>query len=174
MKNIGELEAFHTAGGTSTLPKSFPNVETLEYKTIRYKGHAEKFKLLVDLGLTNKNTVVNVNGNMVKARDVLKEVLTPQLLLGDKEDAVLLRVIVERFKRGGITTTITYEMATKKDSLSGETAMARATANTISIVAQMIGNNVITNRGVYPPELIVPGELYIREMAARGVEYKRI
>lgn len=50
--------------------------------------------------------------------------------------------------------------------------MARATANTISIVAQMIGNNVIKNRGVYPPELIVPGELYIREMAARGVEIK--
>ena len=46
----GELEAFHTSGGTSTLTKSFPNVETLEYKTIRYKGHAEKFQLLVDLG----------------------------------------------------------------------------------------------------------------------------
>ena len=47
----GELEAFHTSGGTSTLTKSFPNVDTLEYKTIRYKGHAEKFQLLVDLGL---------------------------------------------------------------------------------------------------------------------------
>lgn len=170
-EEYGELEAFHTAGGTSTLPKSFPNVDTLEYKTIRYKGHADKFKLLVDLGLTNKETIVNVNGNMVKARDVLKEVLTPQLVLGDKEDAVLLRVIVEGLK-DGVPTNYTYEMATKKDSLSGETAMARATANTISVVAQMIGNGVIKNRGVYPPELIVPGELYIREMAARGVEIR--
>ena len=165
----GELEAFHTAGGTSTLPKSFPNIQTLEYKTIRYKGHAEKFKLLVDLGLTNKNTVVNVNGNVVKARDVLKEVLTPQLLLGDKEDAVLLRVIVSGIKDGE-NISYTYEMSIKKDRLSGTTAMARATANTISVVAQMIGNNVITKRGVYPPELIVPGELYIREMAARNVD----
>ena len=165
----GELEAFHTAGGTSTLPKSFPNIQTLEYKTIRYKGHAEKFKLLVDLGLTNKNTVVNVNGNVVKAREVLKEVLTPQLVLGDKEDAVLLRVIVSGMKDGE-KISCTYEMSTKKDRLSGTTAMARATANTISVVAQMVGNNVITKRGVYPPELIVPGELYIREMAARGVD----
>ena len=47
--------------------------------------------------------------------------------------------------------------------------MARATANTVSVVAQMIGNQVITKRGVYPPELIVPGELYMKEMAARGV-----
>ncbi|MEI4769029.1 saccharopine dehydrogenase C-terminal domain-containing protein [Psychrobacillus sp. FJAT-51614] len=165
----GELEAFHTAGGTSTLPKSFPNIDTLEYKTIRYKGHADKFKLLVDLGLTNKKTIVNVNGNMVKARDVLKEVLTPQLLLGDKEDAVLLRVIVKGVKEGK-DTTYSYELATKKDRLSGTTAMARATANTVSVVAQMIGNNVISKRGVYPPELIVPGELYIREMATRGVD----
>ena len=62
LMNYGELEAFHTSGGTSTLTKSFPNVETLEYKTIRYKGHAEKFKLLVDLGLTNKVTRSSVDG----------------------------------------------------------------------------------------------------------------
>ncbi|WP_391119699.1 saccharopine dehydrogenase family protein [Psychrobacillus sp. L3] len=167
-EEYGELEAFHTAGGTSTLTKSFPNIDALEYKTIRYKGHAEKFKLLVDLGLTNKNTIVNVNGNMVKARDVLKEVLTPKLLLGDKDDVVLLRVIVTGIKDGE-NTTYNYELATKKDKLSGTTAMGRATANTISVVAQMIGNNVISKRGVYPPELIVPGELYIKEMATRGV-----
>ena len=51
---FGELEAFHTSGGTSTLTKTFSHVETLEYKTIRYKGHAEKFNLLVDLGLLSR------------------------------------------------------------------------------------------------------------------------
>jgi len=164
----GELEAFHTAGGISTLSKSFPNIDTMEYKTIRYPGHAEKFKLLVDLGLTDKKTTVNIDGNSIKVRDVLREVLTQQLLLGDKEDAVLLRVVVGGIKDGE-RTVFSYEMATKKDALSGETAMARATANTVSVVAQMIGNQVITKRGVYPPELIVPGELYMKEMAARGV-----
>ena len=58
----GELEAFHTSGGTSTLTKTFPNVETLEYKTIRYKGHAEKFQLLVDLGLLSRDKEVEVDG----------------------------------------------------------------------------------------------------------------
>lgn len=166
-----ELEAFHTAGGTSTLGHTFAGIDTLEYKTIRYKGHAEKFKLLVDLGLTNKETTVNSNGHIVSVRDVLREVLTPKLRLGDKQDAVLLRVIVEGFE-GEQEKSYLYEMVTTKDQLSGTTAMARATANTISIVAQMIGNETITSRGVYPPELIVPGDLYIREMAARGVEIK--
>ena len=41
----------------------------------------------------------------------------------------------------------------KKDVFSGETAMARATANIVSVVAQMIGNQLLPERGVYPPEL---------------------
>lgn len=168
---FNELEAFHTSGGTSTLTKTFPHVETLEYKTIRYAGHAEKFKVLVDLGLTNKDSTVNVDGHIVKTREVLKEALTPSLLLGEKQDAVLLRVIVSGNKEGE-SVTYQYEMVTKKDMQDQVTAMARATANTISVVAQMIGNGEITKRGVYPPEQIVPGDVYLVEMAKREVFIK--
>ncbi|WP_342513369.1 saccharopine dehydrogenase C-terminal domain-containing protein [Sporosarcina sp. FSL K6-1522] len=164
----GELEAFHTSGGTSTLTKSFSNVKTLEYKTIRYKGHAEKFQLLVDLGLLSRANEVNIAGNKVKVRDVMRELLSPQLRLGDKSDAVLLRVIVSGDKNGS-PITYEYDLITEKDRTVNETAMARATANTISIVAQMIGTGVITKRGVHPPENIVPGELYMEEMKKRGV-----
>ena len=167
-EKYGELEAFHTSGGTSTLTKSFPNVETLEYKTIRYKGHAEKFQLLVDLGLLARDGEVVVAGNKVKVRDVMRELLSPQLRLGDKSDAVLLRVIVSGDKNGS-PVTYEYDLITEKDTTVNETAMARATANTISIVAQMIGNGTITKRGVHPPENIVPGALYMEEMKRRGV-----
>ena len=91
---FGELEAFHTSGGTSTLTKTFSHVETFEYKTIRYKGHAEKFKLLVDLGLLSRDNEVTVGDKRVKVRDVMREQLSPQLRLGEKSDAVLIRVIV--------------------------------------------------------------------------------
>ncbi|MCG3087111.1 saccharopine dehydrogenase family protein [Sporosarcina cyprini] len=168
-KDYGELEAFHTSGGTSTLTKTFSDVQTLEYKTIRYKGHAEKFQLLVDLGLLSKNSEVEVGGSKVKVRDVMREQLSPQLKLGDKVDAVLLRVIVSGEKNGE-TATYEYNLVTEKDMTVNETAMARATANTISVVAQMIGNGTITKRGVHPPESIVPGELYIEEMKKRGVD----
>lgn len=170
-EGFGELEAFHTSGGTSTLTKTFPNIDKLEYKTVRYKGHAEKFQLLVDLGLLQRANKVTVNGTEVRVRDVMKEVLTPQLLLGDKQDAVVLRVIVTGLKDGK-EETYEYDLITLKDMETNVTAMARATANTISVVAQMIGNGVIQKRGVYVPETIVPGDLYIKEMAARGVEIK--
>lgn len=164
----GELEAFHTSGGTSTLTKSFPHVETLEYKTIRYKGHAEKFQLLVDLGLLSRDNEVTLNGTSVKVRDVMREHLSPQLKLGEKSDAVLLRVIVSG-EKNGMSITYEYDLITEKDLAVNETAMARATANTISVVAQMIGRGTISKRGVHPPEKIVPGELYIEEMKKRGV-----
>ncbi|WP_252501821.1 saccharopine dehydrogenase family protein [Sporosarcina sp. Marseille-Q4943] len=165
---FGELEAFHTSGGTSTLTKTFPDVQTLEYKTIRYKGHAEKFQLLVDLGLLSRENEVAVGDKQVKVRDVMREHLSPKLRLGDKSDAVLLRVIVSG-EAHGMPATYEYNMVTKKDLTVNETAMARATANTISIVAQMIGNGTITKRGVHPPENIVPGAQYIEEMKKRGV-----
>ncbi|MFE6166634.1 saccharopine dehydrogenase family protein [Viridibacillus arvi] len=165
------LEAFHTSGGLSTLAQTFPNVNTLEYKTIRYQGHAEKFKLLVDLGLTNKETTVNLEGQAIKARDVLREVLQSKMSLGNKSDAVLLRVIVSG-EKGEELVSYEYELIIKKDKETNETAMALATANTISVVAQLVGDGTISKRGVYPPEEVVPGEKYMEEMKKRGVSIK--
>ncbi|MBC5636178.1 saccharopine dehydrogenase NADP-binding domain-containing protein [Ornithinibacillus sp. BX22] len=170
-EKFGPLEAFHTSGGTSTLPISYPNVDTLEYKTIRYPGHAEKFKLLVDLNLTRNDYEVELHGQKVKPREVLLKVLDPIVELGDRDDAVLLRVVVSGIKDGE-ETTYEYEMATFKDREHNVTAMARATANTISVVAQMIGNGTINKKGVYPPERSVLGDIYIKEMAKRDVHIK--
>ncbi|MFD2212017.1 saccharopine dehydrogenase family protein [Virgibacillus halophilus] len=167
-ERFGPLEAFHTSGGTSTLSFSYPDLETLEYKTIRYRGHAEKFKLLVDLNLTRTDYEVELRGEKINPREVLLKVLDPIVELGEKDDAVLLRVIVAGIKNGE-QAAYEYEMTTYKDRKNNVTAMARATANTISVVAQMIGAGHIQQKGVYPPEQIVPGDLYMKEMAKRGV-----
>ncbi|MFJ5790731.1 saccharopine dehydrogenase family protein [Lysinibacillus sp. NPDC093197] len=168
---FGVLEAFYTSGGISTLYKTFPNVHTLEYKTIRYKGHAEKFKLLADLGFLDASNNVELENQEVPVRAVVREALKKKLELGTKPDAVLLRVIVAG-EKAQQQVTYEYEMVVRKDMTINETAMARATANTISVVAQMIGDGLITERGVFAPETIVPGEPYIKEMAKRGVVIK--
>lgn len=170
-KDFGVLEAFYTSGGISTLYKTFPNVQTLEYKTIRYKGHAEKFKLLADLGFLDASNKVEVEDQEVSVRPVVREALKKKLELGTKPDAVLLRVIVAG-EKAQQQVTYEFEMVVRKDMTINETAMARATANTISVVAQMIGENKITERGVFAPESIVPGDIYIQEMAKRGVAIK--
>lgn len=168
---FGVLEAFYTSGGISTLYKTFPNVNTLEYKTIRYKGHAEKFKFLADLDFLSKDNIVEAGGHEVSVREVIREALKKKLDLGKKIDAVLLRAIISG-QKSEEQTTYEYEMVIKKDVESGVTAMARATANTISIVAQMVGSGLIQQRGVYAPESVVPGKEFISEMAKRGVVIK--
>ncbi|SDI48695.1 saccharopine dehydrogenase family protein [Alteribacillus bidgolensis] len=170
-EGFGPLEAFHTSGGTSTLPKTFPYVKNLDYKTVRYPGHAEKFKLFVDLKMTDRTYEVDVGGKKVKPREVLREVLAPVVDLKDKDDVVLLRVRTEGIKDDK-NTAYEFEMKTVKDRSLNVTAMARATAYTISIAAQMMGSGLIKKRGIFCPEEIVPGKEYIEEMAKRGVVIK--
>ncbi|MBT2583493.1 saccharopine dehydrogenase C-terminal domain-containing protein [Planococcus sp. ISL-109] len=166
-----ELEAFHTSGGTSTLTRTFRDIDSLEYKTIRYRGHADKFRLLVDLGLTSRDGKVTAGGHEVSLREVLLKVLEPITELGEDKDAVLLRVIVSGVK-GGEECSYQYEMVAIRDMETGVTAMAQATAYSISVVAQMIADGRIEKRGAYPPEEVVPGAEYIAEMAKRGVNIK--
>lgn len=55
---LGKLEAFHTAGGLSTMPWAFAGqVSTMEYKTLRYPGHAHIMRAIRDLGLLDLDPV---------------------------------------------------------------------------------------------------------------------
>ena len=168
---LGVLEAFYTAGGISTLADSFPGVKTLTYKTIRYKGHAEKMKLLVDLGLFDISNSVKIDGKSVNVRKVVREALSKKLEAGKKADVLLVRVLVTG-EQAEQQVTNEYELVLQRSAESEETAMAKATASSISIVAQMVGNGLIEERGVNAPEKVVPGQAYIEEMAKRNIHIK--
>jgi lysine 6-dehydrogenase len=87
----GRMEAFQTSGGTSTLPETFSGkVRELDYKTIRYPGHCERFKLLIDLGLAS-GEAVEVGGAPVSPRGLLGELLNRRLP-SDEPDLVLIRL----------------------------------------------------------------------------------
>ncbi|MGH7689261.1 MAG: saccharopine dehydrogenase family protein, partial [Gemmatimonadaceae bacterium] len=59
---IGTLEAFHTAGGLSTMAFSYEGkIPTMEYKTLRYPGHAKIMEAIRDLGLLEQEPI-EVNG----------------------------------------------------------------------------------------------------------------
>src|SRR5699024_1799155 len=126
------------------------------------------FKLLVDLNLTRTDYTVGIDGQNINPREVLLKVLDPIVELGEKEDAVLLRVkTAGEVRREPIVYV--YEVRTYAERKKNITAMARATANTVTVDAQMIGNHTITKKGDYPPEQIIPGAIYIDEMAKRDV-----
>lgn len=164
---FGTLEAFHTSGGASMLPKMFEGrVKNLDYKTIRYRGHCEKFRLLLDLGFADAEPLTF--GNVVKTRrELFTDLLRKKLDYHDK-DLVLMRVTVGG-KRHGQRATLAYDLIDYYDEDAGMTAMMRTTAFPTSIIAQMLAREEITARGVLLPEQCVPGGELIGRLEQRRV-----
>lgn len=165
---FGTLEAFNTSGGLSMLTRVFAGkVKNLDYKTIRYKGHCEKFKTLLDLGFAT-NEPMMVGGSVKTNREFFADLLRKKLDYGDK-DVVLARATLTG-KTATAEKTLVYEFVDYYDDATKMTAMMRTTAFPTSIVAQMLANGIITQRGVLVPELCVPGRLMIDELAKRNVK----
>lgn len=166
---FGKLEAFYTSGGTSTLPVTLADkVRDLDYKTIRYPGHCERFRLLIDLGLADLGPI-RVGQVEVAPRDLLA-VLLREKLTYDDEDAVLVRVTVTG-RRQNENQSLTYELIAYGESGRGLTAMMRTTAFPAAVVAAMLADGTITQRGAVPQELSVPAPKFLDELARRGIVF---
>jgi len=159
---IGVLEAFQTSGGTSTLPQTYQGqLQELDYKTIRYKGHCAKMKTLFDVGMCSEDPI-DVGPCTVKPRDVLSTVLQ-KVLPHQEKDMVLLKVTAKGDKEK------TYEMIDYYDEQLKMTAMARTTGFPTAVIAQMMADNTITQRGALPPERAVPGRKFMEELKKREI-----
>jgi lysine 6-dehydrogenase len=163
----GALEAFNTSGGISTLCHYLQGkVRELDYKTIRYKGHCEKFKILLDLGFAS-NEPIMIGNNVKTARELFTEMLEHKLDYKDT-DVILLRAIITGSIKGK-TKTLAYELIDLYDNKTKLSAMKRTTAFPTSIIAQMLANGEIKTRGVIPPENCVSAERLIEELKKRDV-----
>jgi lysine 6-dehydrogenase len=163
---LGELEAFHTAGGLSTMVYRYADtIPTMEYKTLRYPGHARIMESIRDLDLLSMEPV-EVKGQQVVPRDVFVRV-AGQKLHKRKPDLVALRVVVQGI-RNGVRATRAWQVVDRYDAASGVTAMMRTTGYTLSITAQLQVQGVVPP-GVHTPDECIPPERYFAMLAERGV-----
>lgn len=161
------LEAFQTSGGTSTLPETFlGKVRELDYKTIRYAGHCEKFKTMIDLGLCSSEEIL-VDYARVTPRKVFGELLTRHLP-ADEPDYVLVRLEFIGTKDGE-TKNLRFDIVDKQDEQTGLSAMMRTTAFPASIIAQMSASGDVLERGATPQEKAIDSEKFVAELARRNI-----
>lgn len=161
------LEAFQTSGGTSTLPDTFlGKIRELDYKTIRYAGHCEKFKTMIDLGLCSSDEIV-VNFQKVTPRKVFGELLQ-QHLPADGPDYVLVRLDFVGMKDGA-DKKLRYDIFDRLDESTGMSAMMRTTAFPASIIAQMLAKGDVLMRGATPQEKAVDANRFVRELERRNI-----
>jgi len=164
------LEAFQTSGGTSTLPDTFlGKIKELDYKTIRYAGHCEKFKTMIDLGLCSSEEMM-VDYAKITPRKVFGELLTRHLP-ADEPDYVLVRLEFVG-KKDGEKKRLRYDIVDKQDEATGLSAMMRTTAFPASIIAQMMASGDVLMRGATPQEKAIDAEKFVAELARRNIVIK--
>jgi len=172
---VGTLEAFHTAGGLSTLGFRYEGtIPTMEYKTLRYPGHAHIMRAIRDLGLLDL-TPVDVKGTAVVPRDLVVATIGPRLTNPVGRDLIALRVVVSG-TRAGVPVTLGWELLDYYDTVRGISAMMRATGYSLSITGQMqVGRTLrVAGGGVFTPDECIRADAYIAQLAARGVHIRAL
>ena len=168
---VGELEAFHTAGGLSTMAWRYEGtIPTMEYKTLRYPGHASMMESIRDLGLLDMEPV-DVKGQKVVPRDVFVSVVGPRLTKPKGRDLLALRVTVSG-KKDGAPATRQFDLIDRYDEQRGISAMMRTTGYSLSITGQMQVRGDVTPPGVWTPDECMPAAAYIAELRARGMDVR--
>ncbi|USG99856.1 saccharopine dehydrogenase NADP-binding domain-containing protein [Thermococcus argininiproducens] len=170
---IGELECFYT-DGISTLPLTFKDALEIEEKTIRYPGHAQKIKALIECGLLD-TTPIEIEGVKITPRSFLTKLLTPKLMLGDEKDLTVMRVEVSGLK-GEKELQYVFDLIDYYDENKNLTSMARTTGYTGAIVAYLMAKGEIKERGVIPPEKLGMNKLLferiLSELEKREIHIK--
>lgn len=164
------LEAFQTSGGTSTLPDTFlGKVRDLDYKTIRYRGHCEKFKTMIDLGLCSEEEII-VDYRKIRPRKVFASLLERHLP-ADGPDYVLIRLEFEGIQNGE-HKKLRYDIVDKFDEKTGLSAMMRTTAFPAAIIARMMVRGEVKRRGATPQEIAIAPESFLEQLSRRGISVR--
>lgn len=165
------LEAFHTSGGSSTLPDTMLNrVNNLDYKTIRYSGHMEKVKTLADLGFFDEEPR-EIDDKKVVPRAMSVSLLTERLS-GTKPDVVLLRITAHG-RIGKDPRTVRYQLIDVFDNKTGLSAMSRTTGFSAAQICEMLATGRIHVQGAIPQENCVPAEEFLLGLQQRGLNIER-
>lgn len=158
------MVAFHTSGGTSTMPENFKGkVGECFEKTLRYPSHYELIRGLHDLGFFSSDKI-KIGKAEVTPRAVTSHLFLKKLS-GSEPDVTIMRI--EAHNSGCITS---FTLIDHYDPATKMTSMMRTTAWPASIVLQMICSGGISKRGGIYQELDVPARKFIEEMEARGVK----
>jgi len=165
----GPLEAFQTAGGTSTLPHRWAGrVSELDYKTLRYPGHGRIFRALLDLGLFDEEPT-RIGGATVAPRAVLVEALRNRLPRSD-DDLVLVRTWATA-RRDGVPVSAGHQLVDRHDGRFS--ALARTTAFPATALAHLLATGaegVLGGPGARTMDAAADPEVLVAELRPLGID----
>ena len=157
----GTLEAFSTAGGTSTMCQEYAGrTRNLEYKTIRYPGHGRIFAAMREIGLFE--TAERRSGDTkVVPRAVLIDLLTEYLPRG-RDDVTLVSVAV---------TAPGYSADRRVEDVHDGmfSSLARMTAFPTTALCDLVVRGSVDFRGAAAMQSVAPADALVAELVEVGV-----
>jgi lysine 6-dehydrogenase len=173
------LVAFHTSGGTSTLPETFEGqVGECFEKTLRYPGHYDLLCELKELGLFSSEKMKFGNAELAP-RAMMSRIFEGKFASKGPDVCIMRLEAHESVNRPGARGLLggrlqgrvaCFTMVDHYDPKTDMSAMMRTTALPASIVVQMLASGAISKRGGVLQELDVPADLFLDEVEKRGIK----
>ncbi|MAQ31410.1 MAG: saccharopine dehydrogenase [Flavobacteriales bacterium] len=144
----GDLEAFNTDGLRSLL-YTMSHVPNMIEKTLRYPGHVQKIQLLKDIGFFDQK-IRTVNNQNYTPLEITADILKEKWFLKDKEqEFTVMRIIMNDKNK-----KVQIDLYDEYDHSTDTTSMARTTGYTCTAGVNLVINNLFTDYGIFPPEII--------------------
>jgi saccharopine dehydrogenase-like NADP-dependent oxidoreductase len=151
----------------ATIPLSFraKGIRECFFKIAYDPTLIDRLKLLIDLGLTERRAGLRGIAPRDLLLDCFKRLPPPPAFIDDRDS---LAVVVEGEDRQG-PVVVRYDLTAEPQRRPPLSAVARDTGFPPAIVARMILDGTIRERGVRPPERCVPVTPFLEALAQRGM-----
>ena len=168
--NLGSLEAIPNGdaiffsdrmGLTETI------VNTGRY-SLRWPGWSAFWRPLKKLGFLSEEPLEGLEGTM-SPMDFMEKHLGPQLAYRDDEKDLIAMINIFEGLQGNKKMRLTSHMLIERDLDTGILAMSKGVAYTACIVAKMIANGEIKEKGVLSPMTHVPVAPFMEHLKKRGL-----
>lgn len=171
--HVGTLEAFNS-DGLRSLIETLSNIPNMKEKTLRYPGHIKMIQALKAAGFLDSKAI-KVKGQSVVPFDVTSEILFNSWKLGPEDKEFTIMRIILQGTENGIEKEIVYDLFDEYDTETKISSMARTTGYTATAAADMLLENVFTQKGMFPPELVGKNpkcfEFILKYLKERNINY---
>jgi saccharopine dehydrogenase-like NADP-dependent oxidoreductase len=170
-EQVGTLESFNTDGLRSIL-FTMGHIPNMKEKTLRYPGHIALMQGFIKAGFLD-TTPVNFKGQLISPLEFTSSLLFDQWKLGETEAEFTLMQI----KISNEAKTICYDLYDEYDAATQTSSMSRTTGYTCTAALNMLIENLFTEKGVFPPELVGNNEscfnFMLNYLSERNIHYRK-
>jgi saccharopine dehydrogenase-like NADP-dependent oxidoreductase len=125
----------------------------MKEKTLRYPGHISLIQSLKQAGFFDEEEIT-IRGNKLRPIDFTSNILFEQWKLQPTEAEFTIMTIVMKGIKNHQPTTVEYFLYDEYDETTQTASMSRTTGYTCTAAVNMLAQNLFSEKGVFPPELV--------------------